>query len=104
MLRLKPGSISEANVLFSVCVCQPVCPGCLACSKLYDRELVLMLSRRILRAVRPVVSPGGGLSLASKFCDNPRLMVCCGSLNALKLRPLGSTAWANSADTCVPGA
>ena len=35
-----------------------------------------MLSNRILRASRPVVSPGGGFSFASKFCDSPRLIVC----------------------------
>ena len=65
---------------------------------------MLMPSSRTLRASRPAVSPGGGLSFASKFCDRPSVMVCCGSLLALCSRPVGSTACANSSDTLLPGA
>src|SRR6266550_1623362 len=39
-----------------------------------------MLRSRTLRAACSVVSPGAGLSLASKFWDRPRLIVCWGSL------------------------
>src|SRR5436190_9052040 len=63
-----------------------------------------MLSNLILRGSRPVVSPGGGLSFASKFCESPRLIVCCGSLRTLGLVPVGSTARADGAAAGAPGA
>ena len=63
-----------------------------------------MLRSRILRAARWVVSPAGGLSLASKFCDRPRLIVCCGSLRVVKFRRVGSGAYAKTESTVDPGA
>ena len=91
MVRLK-GSSSDDSVLVIVWVCQPVKPRRFACSKLYDTPVVVMPSKRILRGARSVVSPGGGLSLASKFWDNETVIVCWGSLCALKLVPAGSIA------------
>src|SRR3989454_8685322 len=97
--RLKFGSRSDANVFPTVCVCHPVCPGCLACSKLYEIGSVLMLSNRSLRGCCWPVSCGGGRSFPSKFCDRPILIVCCGSLRALRVVRVGSSAYANALST-----
>src|SRR3954453_8177203 len=67
--------------------------------------LVLMLNSRILRgSALDDVSPGGGRSFASKFCDNPRLIVCCGSLREFNRKPVGSIARAYAVLTVTPGA
>ena len=66
-------------------------------------ELVLIASNRILRGSE-VVSPAAGLNFASKFCDRPKLMVCCGSLRAFNVVSLGSSAWAYAESTVAPGA
>src|SRR5262249_37513236 len=101
----KLGSKSDRNVFRSVASCQPVRCGSLAASKLYPIALVLMLSNLTLRASRSLdVSPGGGFTLASKFCDSWTLIVCCGSECRLSVRPLGSTACAKSLGTATAGA
>ena len=50
------------------------------------------------------VSPGGGFIFASKFCESPMLMVCCGSVRELSVRPNGSIALAYASGTVTPGA
>ena len=84
-------------------VCHPVRCCCLACSKLYDIALVLMLSSLIFRGAR-VLSLPCAFSFASKFCERPTLMVCWGSLPEFSNRCWGSIACRYTESTVAPGA